>query len=91
MRNDNALPRIENREQRSNNERDNQGRDNFDRTKLPSRMEEEFQNMKKQMDELNNAVKGKGERNLDGMIKQTASPFTAVVLDLPLPQKFRLP
>ena len=54
-------------------------------------MEEEFQNMKKQMDELNNAVKGKGERNLDGMIKQTASPFTAVVLDLPLPQKFRLP
>ena len=91
MRNDNALPRIENREQRSKNERDNQGRDNSDRTKLPSRMEEEFQNMKKQMDELNNAVKGKGERNLDGMIKQTASPFTAVVLDLPLPQKFRLP
>ena len=91
LRNNNTPPRIENREQRSNNERDNQGRDNSDRTKLPSRMEEEFQNMKKQMDELNNAVKGKGERNLDRMIKQTASPFTAVVLDLPLPQKFRLP
>ena len=54
-------------------------------------MEEEFQNMKKRMDELNNAVKGKGERNLDRMNKQIASPFTVVVLDLPLPQKFRLP
>lgn len=37
------------------------------------------------------AVKGKGERNLDGMIKQRTSPFTAAVLDIPLPQKFRLP
>ena len=54
-------------------------------------MEEEFRNMKKWMDELNNAMKAKGERNLDGMIKQTTSLFTAVVLDLPLPQKFRLP
>ena len=85
VRNDNAPPKIENREQWSNNEGDNQGRDNFDRTKLPSRMEEEFQNMKKRMDELNNAVKGKGERNLDRMNKQIASPFTVVVLDLPLP------
>ena len=54
-------------------------------------MEEELWNMKKRMDELNNAVKGKGQKNLDGMIKQTASPFTTAMLDLPLPQKFRLP
>ena len=47
--------------------------------------------MKKQMDELNNAVKGKGERNLDRMIKQIASPFTVAVLDLPLLQNFNLP
>jgi len=38
-------------------------------------MEEELQNMKKWMDVLNNAVKGKGQRNLDRMIKQTESPF----------------
>ena len=54
-------------------------------------MEEELQNMKKWMDVLNNAVKGKGQRNLDRMVKQTESPFIAAVLDLPLPQKFRLP
>ena len=45
-------------------------------------MEEEFQNMKKQMDKLNNAVKGKVQRNLDGMIKQTTSLFIAAVLGL---------
>ena len=42
------------------------------------------------MDELNNALRGKGQKNLDGMIKQTTSPFTAAMLDLPLPQKFGL-
>ena len=65
LRNDNTPPKIENRGQRSNNEGDNQGRDNSNKTELPSRMEEEFQSMKKWMDELNKAVKGKGERNLD--------------------------
>ena len=91
LRSNNAPPKIEIREQQSNNEGNNRGKDNSDRTKGPSKMEEEFQNMKKQKDELNNVVKGKGERNLDRMIKQTASMFTAAVLDLPLSQKFRLP
>ena len=29
------------------------------------KMEEEFQNMKKRIDELKNAMKGKGQRNLN--------------------------
>ena len=44
--------------------------------------------MKKRMDELNNAIKGKVQKNLDGMIKKTVSPFITVVLDLLLLQKF---
>ena len=60
QRSDNAPPKIENREQYSNNEEDSRRKDHFDGTKCPSRMKEEFQNMKKWMDELNNTVKGKG-------------------------------
>ena len=43
------------------------------------------------MDEVKNAMKGKTTMNLDGMIKKTDSPFTASVLECPLPPKFRLP
>ena len=47
--------------------------------------------MRKEMDELKNAMKDKGGENLDGMIRRTNSPFTTEVLNRPLPQKFRLP
>lgn len=40
-------PRVEDRDQQSNDEGDNRERENSDKTGLPSRMEEEFQNMKK--------------------------------------------
>lgn len=43
------------------------------------------------MDEIENALKGKSSRNLDGMIKRTDSSFTSEVLECPLPSKFRLP
>lgn len=43
------------------------------------------------MDKLKNAIKGKIERNLDRMVRTTDSPFTAVVLECPVPSKFRLP
>ena len=43
------------------------------------------------MDEVKNAMKRKTTMNLDGMIKRTDSPFTASVLECPLPPKFRLP
>ena len=36
-------------------------------------------------------MKGKTTINLDGIIKRTDSPFTASVLECPLPSKFRLP
>ena len=44
-----------------------------------------------ELDEVKNTMKGKTTMNLDGMLKQIDSPFTASVLECPLPSKFRLP
>ena len=43
------------------------------------------------MDELKNAIKGKTYRSLDRMVRMTDSPFTAVVMECPVPSKFLLP
>jgi len=47
--------------------------------------------MKKEVDELRNAIKGKTDRSLDRMVRATDSPFTTAVLECPVPSKFRLP
>ena len=47
--------------------------------------------MRKEMDELRNAIKEKINRSLDKMVRRTESPFTMVVLECPIPSKFRLP
>lgn len=47
--------------------------------------------MRKELDEVKNAMKGKTAINLDGMIKMTDSPFTTNVQECPLPPKFHLP
>ena len=65
QKSNNAPPRIKNREQQSNKYENSRRKDHSNGIECPIRMEEEFQNMKKQMDELNNAMKGKGQRNLD--------------------------
>ena len=50
-----------------------------------------MKNMRKELDKVKNTMKGKTTINLDGMIKRIDSPFTASVLECPLPPKFRLP
>ena len=47
--------------------------------------------MRKEMDELRNAIKGKTNQSLDRMVKMTDSPFTAAVLECPVSSKFCLP
>ena len=47
--------------------------------------------MRKEMDELRNVIKEKTDRSLDRMVRKTDSPFTVVVLECPIPSKFRLP
>ena len=49
-----------------------------------------MKSLRRELDEVKNAMKGKTEMNLDGIIKRTDSPFTASVLECPLPLKFRL-
>ena len=50
-----------------------------------------IKSLRRELDEVKNAMKGKTVMNLDGMIKQTDSPFTASVLECRLPLKFCLP
>ena len=50
-----------------------------------------FQEMRKAMDELRNAIKGKTNWSLDRMVRTTDSPFTATVLECPVLLKFCLP
>ena len=50
-----------------------------------------MKNMRKELDEVKNTMKDKTTINLDGIIKRTDSPFTASVLDCPLPHRFHLP
>ena len=47
--------------------------------------------MRKEMDELRNAIKEKTDRSVDKMVRATDSPFTAAILECPVPSKFRLP
>ena len=49
-----------------------------------------LRSMRKEMDELKNAVKGKTAKNLDGVVRRTDSPFTQWVLVHTPPSKFRL-
>ena len=50
-----------------------------------------LQEMRKEMDELRIAIKGKTDQSLDRMVRTTNSPFTSVVLECPVPSKFHLP
>ena len=43
--------------------------------------------MRKEMDELRSAIKEKMDRSVDKMVRATDSPFTAVVLECPVPSK----
>ena len=43
------------------------------------------------MDEMRSAIKEKTEWSVDRLVRATDSPFTAAVLECPVPLKFRLP
>ena len=71
---------------------ENSRRDTFEHTTQSTCGNDQMmKNMRNELDEVKNTMKGKTTMNLDGMIKRTDSPFTASVLECPLPPKFRLP
>ena len=50
-----------------------------------------FKEMRKEMDELRNAIKEKMDWSLDRMVRRTDSPFTMAILECPVPSKLHLP
>ena len=50
-----------------------------------------LQEMRKEMDKLRKAIKGQTDWSLDRMVRTIDSPLTTVVLECPMPSKFRLP
>ena len=50
-----------------------------------------MQSLRRELDEVKNAMKGKKTMNLNGMLKRIDSPFITSVLECPLPPEFRLP
>jgi len=57
----------------------------------PQHMVTEMQMMKERMDFMINALKGRVSNDLDELVHQTNSPFTALVTSFPLLAKFRMP
>ena len=62
------------------------------RTNTPEKANSDFlREMRKEMDEVRNAIKGKTDQSLDRIVKKTDSPFTVAVQECPVPSKFHLP
>ena len=62
------------------------------RTSTPEKANSNFlREMRKEMSELRNAIKGKTDQILDRIVRKTDSPFTVAVQECPIPSKFRLP
>ena len=77
---------------RNKDEEDSQWRDGSRRTDSSDKARNDLlKSMRKEMDELKNAMKEKTNRNLDGMVKRTDSSFTTKVLECPFPPKFHFP
>ena len=75
-----------------NNDEDSHRRDDYRRPNSSDEANLDFlRDMRKEMDELRNAMREKTGQNLDGMVRRMDSPFTTKVLKCPLPPKFRLP
>ncbi|XP_030941986.1 uncharacterized protein LOC115967013 [Quercus lobata] len=73
-------------------EGDSQRRENPRRPTTPDEQNSDLlREMRKEMDELKSAIKEKTDRSVDKMIRATDLPFTAAVLECPVPSKFRLP
>ena len=60
-------------------------------TTLDEQNSDFLREMRKEMDELRNAIKEKTDQSLDRMVRATDLPSTTAVLECPMPLKFWLP
>ena len=73
-------------------EGDSHRRSAHQRTTTPDEQNSDLlREMRKEMDELRNALKEKIDQSVDRIVRATDSPFTTAVLECPVPSKFRLP
>ena len=82
--------------QQEHNQTDENGNDGVDsnrrRTSTPEETNSDLlREMRKEMDELRNAIKEKTDQSLDRIVRKTDSPFTVAVQKCPVPSKFCLP
>ena len=62
------------------------------RTSTPEKANSNFlREIRKEMDELRNAIKGKTNQSLDRIVRKTDSPFTVAVQKCLVPSKYCLP
>nr|XP_023893188.1 uncharacterized protein LOC112005171 [Quercus suber] len=75
-----------------NDEGDSHRRSDHRRPTTPDEQNSDLlREMRKEMDELRNAIKEKIDRSMDRMVRTIDSPFTTAVLECPVPSKFQLP
>ena len=82
--------------QQEDNRADVNGDDGVDnnkrRTSTPKEANSDLlREMRNEMDELRNGIRGKTDQSLDRIVRKTDSPFTVAVQEWPVPSKFRLP
>lgn len=87
------LQQEENRDVNRNEDKENSNRRDDLRRADPSdgASNDLLKSMRKEMDELKNTMREKMDKNVDGMVKRTNSPFTPRNLECPLLPKFCLP
>ena len=72
--------------------RDDDGDSHRRQTSTPEEANSDLlREMRKEMEELRNAIKGKTDQSLDRIVRKTDSPFTLAVQEFLVPSKFRLP
>ena len=84
--------RLQQEDNRTDVNRDDGVDSNKRRTSTPEETNSDLlREMRKEMDELRNAIRGKMDQSLDSIVRKTDSPFTVAVQECPVPSKFRLP
>ena len=82
--------------QQEHTQTDDNGNDGVDsngrRTSMPEEMNSDLlREMKREMDELRNAIREKTDQSLVRIVRKTDSPFTVAVQECLVPSKFCLP
>ena len=84
--------RLQQEENSTEINRDDDGDSHKRQTSTPEEANSDLlRGMRKEMEELRNAIKGKTDQSLDRIVRKTDSPFTLAVQECPVYSKFRLP